>query len=256
MMSTPKNIGFLRRIQDFLEPLGGRELAAQVLLFVREMPDDVFHHHDRAINDEAEVNRAKAHQVARHPALDHAGHGEKHGQRDGQRDDERRAQIAEQREEHHHDQQRSFKQTRLDRMQRAVHQVRAVVERSHFDTRRKFLLNMRELRRHVARDDTAVAARQHEGSAHHTFLAVDRGRARSIARTNPDLRDVLDPQRPGRTGELQRDVGDLLGRADAAVGANDDLFAANFDQAAAEVLGVLRNLVRQFRQTEAHAREP
>ena len=37
---------------------------------------DVFHHHHRAINDEAEVNRAEAHQIAAHLALDHARHGQ------------------------------------------------------------------------------------------------------------------------------------------------------------------------------------
>ena len=38
--------------------------AAERVLPLAEMADDVFHHHDRAIDDEAEVDRAEAHQVA------------------------------------------------------------------------------------------------------------------------------------------------------------------------------------------------
>jgi hypothetical protein len=64
------------------------------------MADDVFHHHHRAINDEAEVNRAEAHQVAgQSQASHHAGHGEQHRERNRQRHDERRAPVAEQQEQ-------------------------------------------------------------------------------------------------------------------------------------------------------------
>ena len=117
-MSTPKNIG---RPTSFAaactvcETLGSGERAVQLVLTQAEAADDVFHHHDRAINDEAEVNRAEAHQVAGELALHHAGHGEEQGKRNGRRDDERRPPVAEQKQEHDNDKNRALEQVSFDR---------------------------------------------------------------------------------------------------------------------------------------------
>ena len=63
---------------------------------------------DRAIDDQAEVERAEAHQVGADPALPHADGGHQHGKRNDQRGDHRGAEIAEQQEQHRDDQQRAF----------------------------------------------------------------------------------------------------------------------------------------------------
>jgi hypothetical protein len=91
------------------------------------MADDVFHHHDRAINDEAEVNRAQAHQVAADLALHHAGHGKQQRERDGQRDDERRAPVAQHDKQHDHDENRALEQILVStvRMVRSTSTVRS-----------------------------------------------------------------------------------------------------------------------------------
>ena len=67
------------------------EQAPEAVLLLGEAADAVLDDDHRAVDDEPEVDRAEAHQVAADPALDHAGHGEEHRERDGQRGDERRA---------------------------------------------------------------------------------------------------------------------------------------------------------------------
>ena len=52
------------------------ERAAKLMLLLAELANDVFHNDDCAINDEAEINRAQAHQVAGDAQALHAREGE------------------------------------------------------------------------------------------------------------------------------------------------------------------------------------
>ena len=63
------------------------------------------------------------------PPLPHADGGHQHGDRDDQRGDQRRAEIAEQQEQHHDDQQRAFGEVVRDRLDRGVDQLGAVEHR-------------------------------------------------------------------------------------------------------------------------------
>jgi hypothetical protein len=50
----------------------GVQWSSEMLLFVAQLAHDVFHHHHRPIDDQPEVHRPQAHQVARDPELHHA----------------------------------------------------------------------------------------------------------------------------------------------------------------------------------------
>lgn len=52
------------------------ERPAEVVLFFGDVAKDVFHHHNRAVDDEPEIDCAEAHQVRADPALRHAGEHE------------------------------------------------------------------------------------------------------------------------------------------------------------------------------------
>ena len=237
---------FLRRAQHLAGTLGGRELASERVLFFAEMTHDVFHHHDRAINDEAEINRAETHQVSAQLPLDHAGHGEKHRERNDERDDERRAPVAEQRKEHDDDEQRALREIFFDRADGAVHQFAAVVERADDDACREFLLNLGELRAHGLRDEPRVFPREHDGRADERFVAVVRARAGAEVRADADGGDFAEQDGPHAAREFEREFRDFVRRRHAARGAHDELFAADFHVAAARVARVLLDDFREL----------
>ena len=87
-----------------------------------------------AVDDDAEVDRAEAHQVGADPALHHAGDGEQHRQRDDAGGDERGADVAEHQEQHGDHQQRAFDQVLLDGLDGGLDQAGAVVDRSRATT--------------------------------------------------------------------------------------------------------------------------
>ncbi len=107
MMISPKIVA-LRTSCDALvrelEPLFAGEHPPEPALLLGEAPDAVLDDDHRAVDDEAEVDRAEAHQVAADLALDHAGDGDQHRERDRERGDERGADVAEQQEQDDDDQ--------------------------------------------------------------------------------------------------------------------------------------------------------
>ena len=60
----------------------------------------VLDHHHRAVDQQAEIDGAEAHQIARQAGAIHGDGGGEHRERDGAGDDEAGAQIAEQQEQH------------------------------------------------------------------------------------------------------------------------------------------------------------
>ena len=247
---------FLGGGQHAFEPLLRREHAAKLVLLFTEPADDVFHHHHRAINDEAEVNRAQAHQVAGDAEPHHAGHGQQHGERNGERNDDRRAPVAQQREEDDDHQQRALDEVRLDGADGGVDEVGAVVERFDADAGRELGLDFRKLVADGAGHEAAVLAHEHDGRAHERLVAVVRARAGAKAGADADGGDIADEYRLDAGTKAQGQHGDLVHLRDARVGADDDLLAAQFHQAAADVARVLGNLLRDFREAQADAQEP
>ena len=108
-MSTPKNIGLATSLRGVKHFAWNRSAAVssrpKLLLLMPQMADDVLHHHDRTVDDEAKVDRPQAHQVAGDACFDHAGDGEEHRQRNGERDNQCCSQVAQQRKQDHHDEQ-------------------------------------------------------------------------------------------------------------------------------------------------------
>jgi hypothetical protein len=104
-----------------------RRLAAPALL-LREPAHRVLDDDHRAVDDQAEVDGAEAHQVPGDVGRVHHRDREEHRERDGRGDDEPAAQLAEEDEEDEDDQRRALEQVLADRTHGAVHQLRAVVE--------------------------------------------------------------------------------------------------------------------------------
>src|SRR3712207_7859081 len=62
-------------------------------LFRSEPPQRVLRDDDGAVDDEAEIEGAEAHQVGADPGLDHADHRQQHGERDHQRRDRKSTRL-------------------------------------------------------------------------------------------------------------------------------------------------------------------
>ena len=66
MMQTPKMLGLMTsRVasKTMSKRSPTREQALPMFLFFRQPADAIFHNDDRAVDDDAEVERAEAHQV-------------------------------------------------------------------------------------------------------------------------------------------------------------------------------------------------
>ncbi len=88
MIASPKAVA-LRTCRlaskTTVEPLAEVERAAERVLALGEPPQAVLDDDHGAVDDEAEVDRAEAHQVAAGPRLHHADGGQQHRERDGER---------------------------------------------------------------------------------------------------------------------------------------------------------------------------
>ena len=103
--------------------------TAQTVLGLPEAAQAVLHDDDGAVDDQAEVERAEAHQIPRSARPHHAGDGHQHGDRDDRRRDQGGADVSEQQEQHDDDQQGAFQQVFLNCVDGAIDQVRPVIDR-------------------------------------------------------------------------------------------------------------------------------
>ena len=117
-----------RGLEHHLEPFGPGQQATQFMLPFAQAAHAVFDDVDGAIDDDAEVERAQAQQVAAHAALNHPGDGEQHRERDDAGGDHRRTNVAEEHEQDQDHQQRANQQVVLHGRDGRVHQLRAVVD--------------------------------------------------------------------------------------------------------------------------------
>ena len=88
----------------------------------------VFHHHDRAIHDEAEVHGPQAQQARRDANLQHQFAREQHRERDGSRHDQPGPEVAEEGEKNRDDEECAGEQVVLHRADDIVHEFGAVIE--------------------------------------------------------------------------------------------------------------------------------
>ena len=94
-----------------------------------DLAEDVFHHHHRAVDQDAEIHRADGEQIGRGVLQIEADEREQQRQRNGGGDDQSRAKIVEEEDQHHDDQQHAAQQVALDDLRGQIDQIAAVVER-------------------------------------------------------------------------------------------------------------------------------
>ena len=216
-----------------------------------EPSQEVLHHHDGAIDDEPEVDRAQAHQVGAGLGGGHAREQEQEGQRDGQGDEQRGPPMAEQQEQHGDDDKRPLEQVGLDRADGGSDEIRAVVEHGQLHALRQVGADRGELLRRAARDLAGVLAGEHDGGADDGFVAVDGGRAHTGGVADRDAGDIAHGHGGAKTSRAQRDAGQVLGGADAGVGPDGKGLPAQRHNSAAGVLGIAAHGPEQFRHGHA-----
>ncbi len=239
----------------FGEALGGGHVAAQRVLAFAEAAQAVLDDDHRAVHDQAEVQRAQAHQVGRHATPRHAGEGEQHRQGNHRGGDQRRAEIAEQREQHHDHQQCPLDEVPGHGVDGAVHQRGAVVAGGHGDALGQAGLCLLQPCGRGLGHVAAVGTDQHHHRAHHHFVAVLGGRAAAQLRAVLHLRHVVHVDRhafaPG-----QHDVADLLQVGHLAGDAHQELLAVALDVTGAHVLVVGLHRLRHVLQGKAQCAQP
>ncbi|KAG1083322.1 hypothetical protein G6F40_014805 [Rhizopus arrhizus] len=169
----------------------------------------ILHDHDRPVHDDAEVQRAQAHQVGADLVGDHAGEGEQHRQGNDHGRDQRRPDIAQKDEQDDDDQRRALQQVLLDGGDGLVDQVGAVVDGHRLHALRQRLVDGVQPRGHGLRDAAAVLSDQHEHRAQHDFFAVVGGRARAQLLAFAHASDVAHPNGHA-IAPVQHDVADCL----------------------------------------------
>ena len=181
--------------KHFLETFAAGQRSACCCLGMGQTAHAVLHDHHRAINDDAEVQRPKAHQIGADAHLHHAREGEQHGQRNDERRDQRCPQIAQKQEQDRHDQRRPFDQVLLDRGNGLIHQIGAVVHRHGLHAGRQAFVDHLHALMHRLRHGTAVLANQHEHRTQHHFATVVRGSPRTQLATQAHIGQIAHANR-------------------------------------------------------------
>ena len=190
----------------------------------------VFDDDDRAIDDEAEIDCAEAHEVAADVELEHAAGGHEHGEGDGQCGNEGCAKVAQEKEEDDDHQDSAFGEVGQDGMNGGINELGAAEDGAGADVRGKAdLLHACFGRRG---DGATVGADQHLRRAHHDLVAILTGGSRAKLATNPDSGNVADVD--GSAIALREDDGaDLFEAVDAAADAHEVGLAFVLNEASA-----------------------
>ena len=96
----------------------------------------VFHHHYGAIDDHAEVDGPKAHQVGADAKKPHTEETNQHRKRDDGGRDNRGAKVAQKEKQDHGDENKALEKILLHGVDGAVNDERLIVERNNLHTRR------------------------------------------------------------------------------------------------------------------------
>ena len=180
---------------DDVEPFAEREQATQLALAAGQAAQAVLHNDHRTVDDDPEVDRAEAHQVAADAGAVHPRRREQHRKRDGQRGEKRGAKVAEQPEEHGDHQCRPVKQIVRHGINGGIHQPRAVEHGPDGDARRQAALHLGQLLRRRLGHGAAVCAGEHHRRADHGFAPVYAGAAEAHFAAKRDFRHVADANR-------------------------------------------------------------
>ncbi len=158
-----------------------------------EHQQGVLDHHDRAVDQKAEVQRAEAHQVSADAEAVHADDREQEADRDHQGGDRGRADVAEQQEQNHDHQQGAFDQVLGDRRDGLVDERTPVQDRFGDDARRQARGDFLEAFGGGLGHRPAVAAGQHQRRTDDRFVAVAACAAETRRLADFDGGDIGDP---------------------------------------------------------------
>ena len=220
-----------------IQPLLIVQHPAELVLQLAEPAQAVLDDDHCTVDDQAEVERAQAHQVARYAATHHAEDREQHRQRDHRGGDQRGAEIAEQQEQHHDHQQCAFDKVLGNCPDRAINQRGAVIDRVGRHSRWQARVGLGELGGGGLGDLATVGTYEHEHRAQHDLATVLRRRAVTQLRTFADFRHVAHADRHAITA-VEHDVADPVEVGDLAGGPHQELLSVAFDIAGTDVLVV------------------
>src|SRR5690606_32268341 len=148
---------------------------------------------DGAVDDEAEVDGAKAHEAASNAEAQHAVEREEHRQRNGERDDEPSPKVAEKNEQHRDDEERSFEQVVAHGLENLGDEIGPAVDLGQLGSRREASPRRFQASLELMGDLAAVLTHQHESEAEHSLaLALVGHRAAPEFMSFADLGDVAE----------------------------------------------------------------
>ncbi len=201
-----------------------RKCPADGCLLLGKVTQRVLGDDDRAIDDQAKIERAEAHEVRADPALQHPEGCHQHGQRDDESRDERRAKIAEQQEQDGDDQQGAFAQIPRHSVDCRIDQLRAVEDGFDSHAGRKGAADVLHFGIDRSGDSSAVVSDQHQSCSDNHLVSIAAGAAGADFASDRDVCDIADPDR-NRAASDDGDVANIGKFFQPAAGANRDAFA-------------------------------
>ncbi len=158
---------------------------------------DVFEHHDRVIDDEADRERDRHQRQIVERVVERPHHRERPDDRHRQRQarDDRRGQIAQEQEDHHHDQKDGEQQRVLHVVDRRANRLGMIAQRVDMERGGHFRAKCGNQAHHVVDDFDGVGARLTLHREHHRALAVRPSRGLVVLHAVEHAPDILEPHR-------------------------------------------------------------
>ena len=219
----------------------------------RKMTEDVLHHDDGGIDDDAEIDGADGQEIGGFPAQHRDDDGQEERDRDGRRDDEGAAQIAQEYPLDQKDQRDAEKHIVQHGLHGDGHEIAAVVERHDLDAGRQAAVAVDALdrRRNPPHDIHRALEFLHQDDAGNDVgLVVAPGDPQARGETDLHLGHVRQKDRHAALLQ-QDDVADVLERGHDAKAAHVDRLLAHGDGAAADVGVAGRDGGDHLRQRQA-----
>jgi hypothetical protein len=182
---------------------------------------DVLHHHDRAVDQDAEVDRADREEVGRDVPEIETDEGDEKRERNRRRDDEPRLDVEQEEDQHRDHQDDPAEQVLLHRARGEMDEVAPVVERPDLHVFREHLLvELAGHRLHALEHRLRLLAGAHDHDPLDRIVPVvepELAEPRRVA--DDDLAHVADEHRRS-VPHGQHDVGDILGLLEPAQSAH------------------------------------
>ena len=241
-----------------LASAGQDALLHRPFAVVAEVPEDVLHHDDRRVDDDAEVDGAERDEIRRGPGGDQPAEGDHQRQRDVHRGDERRPPVAEEDEEDDGDEPDADEHVLAHGAGGELHQVTAVVIGNDLHPRRQdvIALDVVEARVDALQRARRFAAIAHQDDPlHHVGVGVVPDDAETRRGSDLGVGHVLHPDRDALllVDDHVLDVVDVLEEADAADGVG---LLADVHPLPADVLVGVLDGADQLRERHVLAAQP